>query len=140
MEEFSWTKLIRWDLKIKWYSHLLVYSDMICPCWCKKWKKKQGYVSIWRQFVQMYNWAEAISHPVINSEPPAFSYFKVCSPPVKSRNQIRISLKDIRLRILNRKNITGNSLDIRLYQICQNLNSWTLIFNFNINHLVFKFP
>lgn len=51
----------------------------------------------------MYNWAEAISNPVINSEPPAFSYFKVCSPPVKSRNQIRISLKDIGFRVLNRK-------------------------------------
>ena len=103
-------------------------------------KKNQGYASIWMQFVQMYNWAEAISNPVINSEPPAFSYFKVCFPPFKDRNQIRIALKDITLRVLSRKNITGKSLDIRLYQVCLNLNSWTLIFKFNINRLVFKFP
>lgn len=86
-------------------------------------EKKKGFASIWMQFVQMYNWAEAISNPVINSEPPAFSYFKVCSPPFKDRNQNRIALKDITLRVLSRKNITGNSLDIRLYQVCLNLNS-----------------
>lgn len=50
----------------------------------------------------MYNWAEAISNPVIDSESPIFSYFKVCSPPSKDKNQIRIALKDI-LRILRRK-------------------------------------
>lgn len=50
----------------------------------------------------MYNWAGAISNPVINSEPPIFSYFKVCSP-FQDKNQIRRAPKDITLRILSRE-------------------------------------
>lgn len=88
----------------------------------------------------MYNWAGAISNPVINSEPPVFSYFEVRSPPCKDKNQARIALKDTALRVLSTENLTGSSSDLRFYQVCLNLNSRTLIFKSNINRLVFKFP
>lgn len=50
----------------------------------------------------MYNWAGAISNPVINSEPLVFCHFKVCSP-FQDKNQTRIPLKDITLRVLSRE-------------------------------------
>lgn len=50
----------------------------------------------------MYNWAGAIINPAINSDPPVFSYFKVCSP-FPNKNQTRIALKDITLKVLGRE-------------------------------------
>lgn len=50
----------------------------------------------------MYNWAGTISNLVINSESPVFCHFKVC-PLFQEKNQIRIPLKDITLRVPSRE-------------------------------------